>query len=92
MQEQQRGSSGCSRRRRRAAPMAAAAAMAAAAMVALLVVAALPRPASAAPVANIQSIHGCDCIGVCDRGSAGRWNTPTCYVNVSSCECVRSFC
>jgi hypothetical protein len=38
------------------------------------------------PVANIQSIHGCDCIGICDRGSAGPHNTPTCYVNVSSCE------
>lgn len=46
----------------------------------------LPTPTAAAPVANIQSIHGCDCIGVCDRGSAGRYNTPTCYVNVSSCN------
>jgi hypothetical protein len=57
------------------------------ALLLLALLAAVAAPAArAAGVANIQSIHGCDCIGVCDRGNAGPHNTPTCYVNVSSCE------
>lgn len=60
--------------------------MAAPALLLLLAAAAAPVARAVTGVANIQSIHGCDCIGICDRGSAGPYNTPTCYVNISSCE------